>query len=115
MILSRRSLVKTGVLATAIATTTARALATPRPALIIYDSRLPQSSAFARNWSTPKIDVAHEDAHFWRTLRTVAPDGTILGITSWSDWVVVRGLLEEKGMRVKQEAASGTLFRWTMA
>lgn len=115
MILSRRSLIKSGVLATVIAATTVRVLATPRPALVIYDSRLPQSSDFARTWHTPKIDVAHEDAHFWRTLRTVAPDGTIMGITSWSDWVIVRGLLEEKGMRVKEEAASGTLFRWTMA
>ncbi|MEP7351117.1 MAG: hypothetical protein ABI668_14350 [Sphingorhabdus sp.] len=115
MILSRRSLIKTGVVATAIATTTARVLAAPQPALVIYDSRLPQSSAFARVWRTRKIDVAHEDARFWRALRTVSRDGAILGITSWSDWVIVRGLLEEKGMRVKQEAASGTLFRWTMA
>ncbi len=115
MILSRRSMIKSGVLATAIAATGSRALAAPQPALIIYDSRLPQSSAFAKTWRTRTIDVAHEDAHFWRALRTAAPDGAIFGVTSWSDWVIVRGLLEEKGMRVKEEAASGTLFRWTMA
>ena len=114
MKLSRRSLIKAGAVASLAATGTARAMAGTSPALVIYDSRLPESRAFAALVSAPRIDVAHEDARFWKSLREAAPKGRIAGLTRWSDLVVVRGYLEEQGRRITTETRQGLLFRWDM-
>ncbi|MES1975208.1 MAG: hypothetical protein V4472_22335 [Pseudomonadota bacterium] len=94
-----------------------------RPALAIHDSRIPESIAFARNMKgIPLIDLAREHASGWQAARALAVErGTVAGLTGWSDWVAVRGLLLERGLRVLSEAAvaaplSGAvhLFRWDM-
>jgi hypothetical protein len=78
-------------------------------------SRSPQS----RNWRCRSlhsaIDVAQEHANFWRTLRKATPRGRVVGLTAWSDLVLVRGLLEEKGLRLRAEARCGRLFYWEMS
>ncbi|MBB3861644.1 hypothetical protein GGQ88_002932 [Novosphingobium hassiacum] len=45
----------------------------------------------------------------------------VTGLTRWSDWTVLRGLLEERGLRTTEETRvpgrlSGRdhLFRWSM-
>jgi hypothetical protein len=114
MTLSRRSLMKGGV-AVAVALPSARALARVTPSLVIYDSRLSASRSFARRFAAPAIDVAKEDAHFWRTLRTQTPSGRIVGLTRWNDLVLARGYLEEQGKRLHSEVAEGPLFRWDMS
>lgn len=114
MKVSRRSLLKAGAVASLAASGTARAVAGAAPALVIYDSRLPESRAFAALVSAPRIDVAHEDARFWKSLREAAPQGRIAGLTRWSDLVLVRGYLEEQGRRVTAETRQGMLFRWDM-
>jgi hypothetical protein len=47
-------------------------------------------------------------------LRRVAPAGRVAGLTTWSDFVQVRGLLQEKGKRLRHESRSGNLFYWEM-
>ncbi len=115
MIVSRRRAIQSGVAAVAVAASGTKAMTSPRHALIVFDSRIPASLAYAKSKRGPRIDVAREDENLWRTLRSEAPDGTIVGMTGWSDWVIVRGLLEEKGKRLKSEEPLGSLFRWTMS
>jgi hypothetical protein len=115
MNVTRRALIKSSVaLGAVVSTTGGQGIAASPPRLVVYDSRLPQARAFARSQTAPRIDVAHEDASFWRTLRAEVPSGPITGMTSWTDWVTVRGLLEEQGKRVKSEVADQGVFRWTM-
>lgn len=114
MKLSRRSFIKAGV-ATAAASVPALPLAAQPPALVVFDSRFAESRALARHFAAPVIDISREDANFWRKLRAAAPNGRVIGLTGWSDLVLARGFLEEKGKRLREEIPSGKLFRWTMA
>lgn len=92
----------------------APSLAFGRADLALFDSRHRASRAFAgQHWAT--LDVAQEDARLWQTLRQGALPDRIEGLTAWSDWVVVRGLLEERGKRVRTETRRGALFHWTMS
>ena len=50
-----------------------------------------------------------------RDLRRLRPDGRVVGLTSWSDLVQVRGLLEQRGSRLHAQARCGRLFYWEMA
>ena len=112
-----RRLVLKGALLTAAAASTlmGRAIAMPSTAMVVYDSRLAQSRGFLGQTSSHAVDVAHEHANFWRTLRGTAPRGRVIGLTNWSDLVQVRGLLEEKGLRLRAEARCGKLFYWEMS
>jgi hypothetical protein len=60
------------------------------------------------------IDVAHDAANRWVRLRSLNPEGRVAGLTTWSDFVQVRGLLQEKGKRLRVESRSGDLFYWEM-
>ncbi len=104
MKIDRRSLLKNGAVAGGIVVAPAAVHAYEAPALTIFDSRALASRAFAHGQRGAKIDVAQEDAQLWRSLRN-ANKGRVEGLTSWSDWVLVRGLLEERGLRVKTENA----------
>ncbi len=82
--------------------------------LALFDSRHRASCSFAdRHKAT--LDVAQEDTRLWQTLRQAPLPNRIEGLTAWSDWVVVRGLLEERGKRVRTEVRRGDLFHWTMS
>ncbi len=117
MTLSRRSMLKLGVVAAAAAAPATRGLAQKRPALVIYDSRLPDSIAFAKAQGVRAIDIAREHGTLWRSLRAPLPDGRIIGMTRWSDLVLVRGAFEEKGKRIKHQsqATPHSPFVWEMA
>ena len=114
MKIDRRSLLKSATVASGIIAVPAAVRAFQKPAFVIFDSRSIESSAFAYGQAVSRIDVAQEDVQMWRSLRAIGK-GRIEGLTGWSDWVVVRGLLEENGLRVKTETKAGKLFRWTMA
>lgn len=116
MNLNRRTLIKTGVL-TAASAATLKSAAAQGPALVVFDSRLPESVAFAEGLSGAKLDVAHEDRTFWAALRAGAPKGRVVGLTRWSDLVVVRGELEAQGKRLKAERQRDphAPFQWEMA
>ncbi len=116
MKLSRRSLIKAGAI-TAATAATLKSAAAQGPALIVYDSRLLESVVFAQSLGGAKLDVAHEDHTFWAALRAGAPKGRVVGLTRWSDLVVVRGELEAQGKRLKAERQSDphAPFHWEMA
>jgi hypothetical protein len=65
-------------------------------------------------------DIAGEEAQLWRTSRALAVTrgNIITGTTRWSDWVALRGLLAERGLRqraaVLHETAAGTIVAWEM-
>ena len=117
MKVDRRTLIKAGALTAAASAATVRSVAARPPALLVYDSRLPDSLTFAAAFDGPKLDVAQEDRIFWATLRAGAPKGRIIGMTRWSDLVVVRGELETQGKRLKSEQQRDTHapFFWEMA
>jgi hypothetical protein len=80
-----------------------------RPALAIYDSRLPESvhfSAQAKADGLRLFDIAQEDETLWVRGRAgfgLAKGEAAAGMTRWSDWLVIRDLLSERGRRVRQE------------
>lgn len=113
--MNRRSLLKRGAVLGGIAASPAAIQALTPPSLSIYDSRSLPGRAFALLAGGRKIDLAEEHGTMLRGLRSLAPKCQVEGLTSWSDYVVVRGLLEERGLRVRHEARHGRLFRWTMA
>lgn len=122
MSVTRRFVIKGALLAAASACAAGRGLAgMPSVSMIVYDSRLPQSRGLLGQnltWtvgSSRAIDVADEHANLWRTLRGTVPRGPVVGLTSWSDLVLVRGLLEEKGLRLRGQARRGRLFYWEMS
>lgn len=96
--------------------------AVDRP-LAIFDSRLAESRAFldARQALTA-LDIAGEEGGLWEAARRIAPrPNAVEGLTRWSDYVQLRELFEEQGLRVAAErklpaplAGHGELFRWTM-
>lgn len=115
MTLSRRELLKSALIAAAATTTvTDRAVGSAPLDLRVYDSRLSVSRAWLGAHAGRVIDVAEERASRWIRLRSVALTGRAAGLTSWSDYVQARGVLQEKGRRVRIESRSGNLFYWEM-
>jgi hypothetical protein len=115
--LTRRSVLQGGTVAAAAALSIGARLefALPPDALLVFDSRLPQSRALVTRHAGRSIDLAREHANLWRTLRSLRFGGRVAGLTSWSDFVQVRGLLGEGRRRVRAEARCGRLFYWEMA
>jgi hypothetical protein len=101
--------------ATTLATGASSVLAVPPQALLVYDSRLPQSRALRSAYAGRVLDLAYEQVNLWRNLRNLRPGGRVVGLTSWSDYVQVRSLLEERRSRLRAEARCGRLFYWEMA
>jgi hypothetical protein len=85
-----------------------------RVALRIFDSRSAQSRAWLGCDAGAAVDVAQEQGVRWSTLRSIMPRGSVEGFTTWSDWVQARGVLEQKGKRLRAESRSGRLFHWVM-
>lgn len=125
MSVSRRSVLK-GASALGAATALPLAATAKPPAFAIYDSRLPEARLFARAQRRKGIrifDIAPGDSALRALARAdLAAAGPVIGLTGWSDWVTVRGLLEERGLRMQTEARVDArlskfahLFRWEMA
>ena len=117
MKLTRRTLLKSVLVvgASAIGTQRARAAASAPLGLRVFDSALSSSRAWLGHQTGPAIDVDHERRSRWTYLRSVEPCGAVSGLTSWSDFVQVRGVLQEKGKRLRLESRRGNLFYWEMA
>jgi TAT (twin-arginine translocation) pathway signal sequence len=123
MSVSRRTILKGAAGLSAAAAIPAVAPKT-RDAVIVYDSRLPEARAFAAQRKGHQlIDIATAESEQWRALRMLPENvSRISGLTGWSDWVAVRGFLEERGLRLKAEtnvaarlSGKAHLFRWDMA
>ncbi len=122
---TRRSILIGAGLGGAALAVPAFAHAQSRPVLAVYDSRLPQSLRFAGECEAKGIrlfDIADQEADRWRACRDgfdVAEGATIVGMTGWSDWVALRGLLHEQRRRVQGESRvdgeGRSLFNWSVA
>jgi len=114
--ITRRALVQGALVAAAtLATGTSNVIAVPPQALLVYDSRLPQSRVFRSAHAGRVLDLAYEQVNLWRNLRNLSPGGRVVGLTSWTDYVQVRSLLEERRSRLRAETRCGRLFYWEMA
>ena len=118
MKLTRRTMLKSALIAAAAATQAGRSVAAGSGAALIawrvFDSRRPPSRAWLGFDAERVIDVAPDAANRWVRLRALNPEGRVAGMTTWSDFVQVRGLLQEKGRRLRVEERSGDLFYWEM-
>ncbi|MBX9664513.1 hypothetical protein [Novosphingobium sp.] len=114
---TRRDVLKSGVLAGAVAAVPVAAHAAQAEAVVVYDSRLAESASFAGGRGIDLAVVSLRDAH-----AALADAERVEGLTRWSDWTVLRGLLEEQGLRRTAETRTSAplsghdgLLRWSMA
>ncbi|WP_374528522.1 hypothetical protein [Novosphingobium sp.] len=117
--LTRRDALKVGAIASAAIAAPAAAATLCAPMIVVFDSRLAESLAFARTIGKGhEVDLAAEHAALFAAVRGGLPKTrTVEGMTRWSDWVALRGELETQGWRVTAEerlAPRGRLFRWSM-
>jgi hypothetical protein len=116
----RRTMLKSAAALVAVPLVGGTAMAAPR--MVVFDSRVPESSAFAARMAGARIDLAEAHQTHWVALRGYRGDiGTVEGLTGWSDWIAVRGELEARGLRLASEApvaaplsGKAHLFRWSM-
>lgn len=80
----------------------------------VFDSRIPDSLRWRDRLALPSIDIARQHANLWKELRAFAAGGTVAGLTRWSDHVLARSLLQEKGLRLRFQAHRGSLYYWEM-
>lgn len=86
--------------------------------LTLYSPSLPMSKTLAAGAGRP-MAIEGDIVAFWRR-KLARHQGPLQGFTSWSDFVLLRGLAAEKGLRLTAEATLSvgpgkTLFRWIMA
>jgi hypothetical protein len=90
---------------------------------MVYDSRLKETRSFLHGrQGHPKLDIAREEGSLWQTARKLGTrPHTVEGLTRWSDYVQLREIFEEQGLRVTTErklaaplSGRGELFRWSM-
>jgi hypothetical protein len=117
--LTRRDALKAGAVASAALAAPIGAAALRLRTVVLFDSRVPESLAFAKGTGGAQIDLAAEHADRFSTLRAgPSPRLRIEGLTRWSDFAPLRRELERQGWRVTAEARTGkagALFRWSMA
>lgn len=110
---SRRAVLKGGALAGAAATLPLAARRA-EARVVVYDSRIAGSQHFAAGQG---IDIAQGMLFARRALALVPHGARVEGLTRWSDWVGLRGLLQDRGFRTDAETrvpGSPALFSWTM-
>lgn len=113
---TRRGVLKGGALAGVAAAVPVAARAAEASAVMVYDSRLAESASFAGGQGIDLARVSLREAH-----GLLAGAARVEGLTRWSDWTVLRGLLEEQGLRRTAEMRMGAplsghdgLLRWSM-
>jgi hypothetical protein len=118
MIVSRRTMLAGSGIALGAAVAMPVRIGARAATLHIHDSRLAGVGLACKALATH--DIAHEEARLWRASRalTIARGDIVTGETRWSDWVAMRGLLSERGLRERavalHQTASGTIVAWQM-
>jgi hypothetical protein len=89
-------------------------------ALAVHDGRLAAARAFAavaHDRGIRTIDLAAHGGAIWQVgRRDLAVPGAVIGMTGWSDWIILRALMEEQGKRVTRERQHAPgIIGWTMA
>jgi hypothetical protein len=105
---TRRGMLRGVAAVSAVASVPVGAATLRRAGLVVYDSEIAESRAFARGAGfAPKLDLAEEHRARFATLRAGVPQArSIEGLTRWSDWVALRSELESQGWRLAFEARS---------
>ncbi len=107
--------------ATALAADPAHAMVGGWTTVLIVDSRRPAGRSFIAGQPGARvIDIAA--MHDWAEVRAFVTDGArVRGLTRWSDWTLLRGVLQDKGLRMHTEVqvspastGDGALFLWEM-
>ncbi|MBB4612039.1 twin-arginine translocation signal domain-containing protein [Novosphingobium taihuense] len=119
MRVSRRSILKGSALAGAVAATPAMAAMARSAPVVVFDSRIPESVAFAASQSAHmRFDLAHGTEEAARAIKDLR---AVTGLTRWSDWTALRGVMEAQGLRLSEEIRAAAplsgrthLFRWTI-
>ena len=109
-------------MAALVAVPLAGGAAKARPRLVVFDSRVLESAAFAAGMAGTHIDLASAHETRWAALRGYRGTiGAVEGLSGWSDWIAVRGELEARGFRLGSEdrvaaplSGKAHLFRWSM-
>jgi hypothetical protein len=123
MIVDRRKTIAGLIGATTLAAAPSRAIGVPPPTILFVDSRRRACRSFiSAHPGARVIDIAVSHAVPWAEVRAFEPDGAqVRGLTRWSDWVLIRGALQDKGLRVRAETQAdpkstgdGALFLWEM-
>jgi len=97
----------------------ARAAVRDAQTVIVADLRLPAVRRLTAGYRPARlIDLSAAHADLWREMRGFVPGGArVIGVTRWSDWIAVRGLLIERGLRVRAERPLAVVraFFWEMS
>jgi hypothetical protein len=118
MIVSRRTMLAGSGIVLGAAAVLPMGTRSRRATLHIHDSRLAGIGQSCNALATH--DIAREEAGLWRASRalTVVLGDIVSGETRWSDWVAMRGLLGERGLRERvvtlHQTAFGTVVTWQM-
>lgn len=114
---TRRTVLKGAAVAGVATAAPLAAKAVGERRLVIFDSRLPASLAFAR--TTPgahRIDLAEAHATRFAALRHGLPARfTVEALTRRSDMVDLRHELARHGLRLRGQPHYGALVRWSMS
>lgn len=114
---TRRGVLKGAATAAAAVAVPVGAKAMGLKRVVIYDSRLPASLAFAR--TTPAafaIDLADAQADRFALVRRGLPGGmAVEALTRRGDMVALRSELARQGLRQSGTPRYGALVRWSMA
>ncbi|PQA86079.1 hypothetical protein [Hyphococcus luteus] len=93
-----------------------------KPVITVYSADFPRAQDLARKNAgrANRIEPLKGDLIAFYKARLASHRGAIEGYTSWSDYLLLRGLAEEQGLRLRAETqlpgASGkSLFHWVMA
>jgi len=100
----------------------AASAATGKPAcgVLVFDPASPQARTMAKAvYGQRLVALEGDPVRLWRAQLADAK-GPVGGITSWADFLILRGLAAEQGLRVVQEdhvpvAGKAMLVRWTAA
>ena len=118
--IDRRALLALGGVAMAAGAGAAVPTPTPASGILFFDPNSPEARAAAALAHGQRlVALAGDPVRQWRD-GMGSQRGPVRGLTRWSDYLVLRGLAEENGLRLVSEARVATaggamIVRWHMA
>jgi hypothetical protein len=115
--IDRRGLLKGAAVASSLVAGPLAARAVKRGCVVVFDSSVPESRAFARQQTTlQSFDLVDARTSRFAALRSLSAQGaSVEGLTRWSDLVALRRELGRQGLRLRSERRTRAgLFRWSM-
>lgn len=112
--LSRRELLARGSIVSLAGAVPAQAVIARGPQITVFDSRFARSRMFAETRLGQYIDTAQNPVGLWTALREIPTKASVAGFTCWSDFIAIRGQLENASLRVRHVEQKGQLIHWAM-